>query len=258
MRRISKPWPPPDVSPDGQTPRSFVDAEREYRDALPNHTEKTNFARSEFDRLDKPKLRAVMHREQRSICVFCERPVAENIPGRPIPRIDHWKPLSVHHDVALHWKNLYLSCPTKETCDSAKGDLSLRCGENDPDLPFPADYEYERLLGYSSSGEIFLRTDIHAEETVRAALAAVIDTPIGGPGSRSARLNLNHPALVEARAAAIDAEKRQFEREFIGKTATRADRENRALTILAKHPFPDFVSARVAWLRKFPGRHNGR
>ena len=27
MRRLSKPWPPGNVSPDGQAPRRFVDAE---------------------------------------------------------------------------------------------------------------------------------------------------------------------------------------------------------------------------------------
>ena len=195
-----------------------------------------------------------MYREQRSICVYCERSVAEEVPGRPIPRIDHWKPLSLHHDLALHWKNLYLSCPTKETCDSAKGDLSLRSGENEPDLPWPSDYAYEILLGYTSTGEIYLRTDINADEPVRKALAAVIGSQGLGPGYRSARLNLNHPALVEARAAAIDAEKKRIEKEFAGKRATLEDREQHAMTLLAKNPLPDFVSVRVAWLRKFLGR----
>jgi uncharacterized protein (TIGR02646 family) len=254
MRRISKPWPPLDVSPDGQIPRSFVDAERDYRDALQNQAEKTDFARSQFDRLDKPKLRAAMYREQRSICVYCERSVAEEVPGRPIPRIDHWKPLSLHHDLALHWKNLYLSCPTKETCDSAKGELSLRSGENEPDLPWPADYAYENVLGYTSTGEIYLRTDINADEHVRKALAVVIGSKPGEPGYRSASLNLNHPALVEARAAAIDAEKKRIEREFAGRRATRPEREQHAAALLAKDRLPDFVSVRVAWLRKFLGR----
>src|ERR1051325_2629739 len=113
MRKIRKPWPPGDISPDGQLPRSLGDAEREYLAALQNRNERTAFARSEFERLNKLKLREMMYREQRFICVFCERQIGE---GHPRPRIDHWKPLSLNHEFAMHWKNLYLSCPATETC----------------------------------------------------------------------------------------------------------------------------------------------
>ena len=143
MRGISKPWPPPDVSPDGQIPRRFVDAEREYRTSVGDREEKTEFARSQFDRLDKSKLRTVMYREQRSICIFCESPIGE---GHPQPRIDHWKPLSVHHQFALHWRNLYLSCCSTGTCDDAKGDTSLRFQEGDSDLPWPTDLALRKSL----------------------------------------------------------------------------------------------------------------
>src|SRR5437660_2599148 len=191
MRGISKPWPPADVSPDGQIPRRFVDAEQEYRAGLQNHEEKIDFARSQFDRLDKAKLRAVMYREQRSICVFCESQIGE---GHPQPRIDHWKPLSVNHQLALHWKNLYLSCSSTGTCDDAKGDTSLRCEEGDPDLPWPTDLSYENLVGFTSSGEIYVRTDANVADEVRRAVAWAIDKQPHGTGYRPAILNLNHPA----------------------------------------------------------------
>ena len=57
MRGLSKPWPPRDMSPDGQAPRRFVDAEREYLTTLLDRPDRTRFARTEFDRLDKGKLR---------------------------------------------------------------------------------------------------------------------------------------------------------------------------------------------------------
>ena len=72
MRGLRKPWPPGNVSPDGQAQRRFVDAKREYLADLPVAADKVRFARAEFDRLDKPKLRQVMHGEQGSICVYCE------------------------------------------------------------------------------------------------------------------------------------------------------------------------------------------
>ena len=64
-----------------------------------------------------------MYREQRSLCIYCERRVAE---GYPPPRIDHWYPLIRDPGLALRWDNLYLPCPSSETCDSAKRDHPFR------------------------------------------------------------------------------------------------------------------------------------
>ena len=86
MRGVSKPWPPRDAYPDGQEPASLREAEQTYLAALPEAPNQVSFARSEFNGLEKQKLRAVMYREQRSLCIYCERRVAE---GRPMPRIDH-------------------------------------------------------------------------------------------------------------------------------------------------------------------------
>jgi len=254
MRKVSKHRPPIDVSPDGQIPRSFRAAEGEYLDALPSQEERAGFARSEFDKLDKFKLRAVLRIEQRFICVFCERQIEEGYPG---PRIDHWKPLSIHHELALHWKNLYLSCPTPKTCDDAKGNSSLGCEEGDSDLPWPADFAYENLLGFASDGRIYVRTDVNVDDSVRQALALAIDPQPQGVGHWQAILNLNDRVLLAARIAAIDGERERMRRESAGRTATRPEREQRAAALLRMNPFPAFVSVRVAWIRKFLGRGRG-
>ena len=91
MRGISKPRPPTDVSPDGQPSASLREAEDVFLTRLPAARDEASFARSEFDGLAKQKLRALMYREQHSLCIYCERRIAE---GRPAPRIDHWYPLS--------------------------------------------------------------------------------------------------------------------------------------------------------------------
>jgi uncharacterized protein (TIGR02646 family) len=251
MRRISKLRPPVDISPDGQIPRSFGAAEREYLATLKDQKLNKTHARSEFDKLDKLKLRAVMFREQRSICVFCEREIRE---GYPEPRIDHWKPLSTNHELALNWKNLYLSCPTEGTCDDAKGDRLLRCEESDSDLPCPSDYAYENILGFTSDGRIFIRSDVKIDDSFRRSLALAIEPQHRAAGGRLAILNLNHRVLIAARIAAIDGERERMAREFVRRHATGRDREQRVAALLKMDPFLPFLSVRIAWLRKFPGR----
>ena len=123
MRGLRKPWPPANVSPDGQPPQRFRDAEREYLAALPGRPNKVRFAKAEFDRLDKPKLRQVMYGEQGSLCVYCEQELSESDSR---PHVEHWRPRSRNPEYALHWRNLYLSCSTKDTCGDRKGDQPLR------------------------------------------------------------------------------------------------------------------------------------
>lgn len=65
---------------------------------------------------------------------------------------------------------------------------------------------------------------------------------------------MNHPALVAARAAAIDSERRRLEKDFKNKTAAKSDRQKRAEKLLEKDLLPSFVSIRVAWLRKALGK----
>jgi uncharacterized protein (TIGR02646 family) len=253
MRRVSKPWPPANVSPDGHAACWFVDAERDYLAALPAAQDRTAFARDQFDELDKAKLREVMYREQRSICVYCERRIQE---GHPAPRIDHWRPLSSNHEQALCWKNLYLSCPTPGTCDDAKGQQPLKWDDNDPDLPWPVDFAYEDVLGFTSRGDIYVRSDANLDGARRRALEIAIADRQDGDRKRGAILNLSHPTLVAARAAALDSERTRRQKDFEEGTASRDERAERANALVGGNPLPPFVSIRAAWLRKTLG--NGR
>ena len=164
-----------------------------------------------------------MHREQRAICIYCERGIEE---GHPAPRIDHWKPLSGNHNQTLCWKNLHLSCPTPATCDDAKGQRPLKWGDADPDLPWPVDIAYEDMLGFTSRGEIYVRSDANLDSARRKALELAIDDRQDGDRKREAILNLNHPTLVADRASAL----------------------------VVGDPLPQFMSIRVAWLRKTIGK----
>lgn len=260
MRGISKPWPPQDVYPDGHAPASLREVEDAYREELPGvpDGDRARFARSEFDRLDKRKLRREMYREQHFLCIYCEQRVGED---HPPPRIDHWRPLSGDPALALHWRNLYLSCPKAEdcvTCDTAKGERPLRWDPADPDLPWPVDFPYEDVVGFTSRGEIYVRSDVELDDATRRALElAIADCPDGARVRRSI-VNLNHPDLVARRAATLDNERTRMERDFADKTATRDEREQRATRFLGQERRPEFVSIRVAWLRKKLGRGRGQ
>ena len=250
MRGISKPWPPRDVFPDGHKAASIRDAEDAYLAALPDAGDQAAFARSAFDGLDKGKLRTEMYREQRSLCIFCERRIGE---GHPAPRIDHWYLLSRESGLALHWKNLYLSCPKLETCDSAKGDDPFRW-DDESHVPWPVTLRYEDDVGFTSRGEIYLRSDAMSPEPVRRAIEIAIVDRTDGDRPRRGIVNLNDPALVKARWAAVRGERKRLEKDFENRTATTDEREQRASQLLARSQLPEFVSIRVAWLRKTLGR----
>ena len=251
MRGVSKPWPPRDVYPDGQAQSSLREAENAYLHALPGVSDQGSFARSEFNRLDKRKLRREMYREQHSLCVYCERRIAE---VHPPPRIDHWRPRSLNPGLALHWKNLYLSCRSTETCDSAKADRPFRWDDSDPDMPWPVDRPYDEVVGFTSRGEIYVRSDVALSDSTRQALELAIADRSDGVHMRRSIVKLNHPALVAARVTAIKAERKSLETDFRNRTATRDDREVRATRLLDKIQRPEFVSIRAAWLRKRLGQ----
>ena len=252
MRGISKPWPPRDVYPDSDDPpTSLRNAENAYLRLLPGASSQASFARSEFDRLDKQKLRHVMYGEQRSLCIYCEREIGE---GHPPPRIDHWRPLSGDPALALHWKNLYLSCTRPETCDSAKGDSPLRRDDADCHMPWPVDFRYEDVVGFTTRGEIYVRSDVALPDAVRRAIELAIADRADGARVRRSIVNLNDPALVKARVAAVRGERTRMEKDFENRRATRDEREERAAGLLGRVPLPAFVSIRVAWLRRTLGR----
>lgn len=251
MRGISKPWPPTDVYPDDHEPATLRKAEDTYLAELQGMRNQVSFARSEYCRLAKPKLRIEMYREQRSLCIYCERRLSE---GFPPPRIDHWQPLSVEPRLALHWKNLYLSCTTRETCDIAKRDRPLRWDDTDPHMPWPVELQYEDVVGFTSRGEIYVRSDVALPDATRRALELAIADRPDGARVRRGIVNLNHPALVAARAAAIDNERTRIARDFENRTASRHERQERGTRLLGQDPRPAFVSIRVAWLRKTLGR----
>ena len=251
MRGISKPWPPRDVYPDGHEPASLREADDAYLAALPGEPNQGSFARSDFKRLDKPKLRAVMYREQRSLCIYCERRIVED---HPAPRIDHWYPLSRNPGLALCWKNLYLSCPRRETCDSAKADHPFRWDDTDSHMPWPVDLRYEDVVGFTTRGEIYVRSDVALPDVIRQALELAIGRRTDGDRVRRGIVNLNDPALVKARVAAVRGERKRIERDFKNRTATRDEREERASQLVGRAQLPEFVSIRVAWLRKTRGR----
>ena len=251
MRGLEKPQPPANVSPAGQAPRRFVDAEREYLASLGSRANKSGFARTEFNQLDKAKLRQVMYGEQGSICVYCERSLVE---GASPPIVEHWRPSSAAPELAIHWNNLYLSCPTRDTCDNRKGARPLKAKDTDPDLPWPTDFPYECVVGFTTAGHLYVRNDIHLGEATRNALELAIGDGQPSGQLRRAILNLNHPTLLEARRAALDSERTRLERDFSQHAPSGEDRANRATQILDRHPLPEHVSIRVAWLRKTLGR----
>ena len=251
MRGISKPWPPRDVYPDGHEPASLRDAEIGYLAALPQAPSPASFARSEFDRLEKQKLRAVMYREQHALCIYCERRIVED---HPAPRIDHWYPLSRDPGLALQWRNLYLSCSKPETCDSAKADHPFRWDDDDSHVPWPVDLRYQDVVGFTTRGEIYVRSDVPLSDAIRQALELTIADRTDGDRVLRGIVNLNDPALVKARVAAIRGERKRMERDYRNRTATRNQREERAAQLLDRDQLPEFVSIRVAWLRKTLGR----
>ena len=230
---------------------SLRDAEKAYLAALPGVSNQRTFARSKYEDLDNRKLRREMYREQRSLCIYCERQVTE---GCPTPRIDHWYPLSRDPGLAMHWRNLYLSCHKLETCDSAKGDHPFRWHDAGSHMPWPVDLRYEDVVGFTSRGEIYVRSDVTLPDAIRRALERAIADRTDGARVRRSIVNLNDPALVKARSAAVRGERKRLAKDFENRTATRDEREERASQLLGRRQLPEFVSIRVAWLRKTLGR----
>lgn len=235
MRGIRKPQPPHNVSPAGQTARSMHQAHTQLQSDLANlpPTDHAAHARTSFNALEKALLRAVLYSEQHHVCVYCERRVKES----NTPPIEHWHPVNGSPQHALDWDNLYLSCPNEGTCDDAKEGTPLG-------LPWPTQKAYEHVVGFTSGGEIYVRSDAPLTPAEHQALASAI--------SINGTLNLNHSALVASRKAAIDAERKRL--SGMGQNVPDTVRSATAQSLLAEPERPPHISIRVAYLTRTLGQ----
>ncbi len=229
MRGLTKQPPPTNVSPPGQEPRSLSAADAAYQASRLNAADPAGHARSEFDSMHKRQLRDVLFVEQRHLCIFCERTIAE---GEPPPPIDHWNPLGQFLLEVFEWNNLHLSCRTVDTCDDRKQSVALN-------LPWPVNFKYEDVLGFTSGGRMYVRNDAALQPQLRKALELALDDQTGPPVVRST-LNLNQPALRAAREAAIEAEETPV--------PTPEQRRQRVAALLEQSRRDGFFSARLAAL----------
>lgn len=253
MRGVRKPWPPANVSANGHAVCSMHQAASTFRGTLAATGDKSRHARSVFNSLEKSQLRAVLLTEQHHLCIYCERRVAG---GPTEPPIEHWRPLSKDPEHALNWENLYLSCPTDDTCDDAKGGRRLAWSQEDDSLPWPTHLAYESLVGFTSGGEMYVRRDAPLTPAQRRALELAIEDQYDGGRRRSSILNLNQFALVAARKSAIDSERSRLHRDFPGRTASPSERRALAAAHLAQTERPAFVSIRVGYLNQTLGKQH--
>lgn len=251
MRRVKKPRPPVNLARDLDPECSWSQTEAQFLAGLPAAVDQSDYARQKFGELEGRKLREVLYQEQGWLCIYCERQIAE---ANPSPRVDHWRPLSKEPKSALHWRNLYLSCTTPETCDIYKEDKEFRCSPTDPYLPWPVDHDYDRCIAFTSLGEVYVRSDAPLDEAQRKALAEALGAPHDDNVKDNGVLNLNHPKLVAARRAALDAEWSRFASLYRDKPATREEREAHRAALHGKRPLPQFVSIRLRWLERSLGK----
>ena len=251
MRGVTKLAPPANVSPPAQAICSLVQAAANYSNGLAGAANQHTYARTAFLGMHKPALRGQLYLEQRHLCVFCEQEIHD---GSPTPRIDHWRPIGLNLDDVFNWHNLHLSCAAPDTCDVRKGSTPLKWLAADPDLPWPSQFAYEDVLGFTSGGRVYVRNDVQVDQVIRRALELAIDDQRHDGVLRTAILNLNAPPLREARAAAIDDEETALLSANGEQHATPYERQAQALSILAVARWPGFVSIRIACLRGELGR----
>ncbi len=246
MRGVRKSRPPGNVAPALQQARSFTQARLALKQELSaaGVSSPTSTARTAFESLDKGAIRLLLFKEQKGLCVYCEKPLptpgTEGDEARSgqtgLPRIAHWEPIDVDPEKALDWDNLHLSCASKTSCDIVQGKRSLG-------LPVPNDERYEDQLTYSSLGELNVRGDARA--AISGALANAIGTRTS-PGI----LSLNAADLLKARGDVISTIRTEIGQKFRGKRATRQALLKIADGLLALDPLPAFVSVQVDWLKR--------
>jgi uncharacterized protein (TIGR02646 family) len=237
MRRITKGAAPLNVSPLGQQPRSLIQADADYQASRQTAHDPEKHARACFDSMQKKALRDLLFVEQRFLCVYCESTIDEVY---PFPPVDHWNPLKHFLPQVFSWENLHLSCRGANTCDARKEDTCLN-------LPWPAAYAYEDVLGFTSGGWIYVRNDVPLPQALRDALELAIAEDTAGLNPVKSTLNLNHSALRAAREAAIDDEEEALGLVIgQGTASTPNNRIAHAAALLGQARRPQFVSIRVA------------
>jgi hypothetical protein len=88
-------------------------------------------------------------------------------------------------------------------------------------MPWPVDLRYEDVVGFTSRGEIYVRSDVTLPDAIRRALERAIAGRTDGDRGRRGILNLNAPALVKARSAALRGERKRLQKHFENRSATR-------------------------------------
>lgn len=230
MRGLTKGPPPANVSPPTQQQTSLAERDADYQvsvAAIPDAKARVKHARTCFDSMHKKNLRKDLFAEQRYLCIYCERQIDEVF---PFPHIAHWNPLSLFLQEVFDWNNLHLSCLSVDTCDARQDNTALN-------LPWPVRFQYEDVLGFTSCGRMYVRNDVSVPPQLRQALEVALEDQPGPPIARST-LNLNHPALREARAAVIESEEGE----------PPGQRQQRIADLLAQARRMDFISARLAAL----------
>ena len=186
--------------PDGHEAASIREAEDAYLGVLPDAGDQAAFARSAFDGLDKGKLRSEMYREQRSLCIFCEQACWRGPPPRPglttgIRSVaSRGSPFTGRTSI----------CPAPSWKPATRPKATTRFGGT-MNLTFPGQWplRYEDVVGFTSRGEIYVRSDAMSPDPVHRAIEFAIAGRTDGDRVRRGIVNLNDPALVRARSAAV-------------------------------------------------------
>ncbi|MBK7781004.1 MAG: hypothetical protein IPJ58_09620 [Ardenticatenia bacterium] len=99
-----------------------------------------------------------------------------------------------------------------------------------------------------------MRNDAPLDDAQRRALHLALGVPHDEAVKDNGFLNLNHPALVAARVAALDSERSRLERDYKGKAVTPSERMARAKQLRKDKPLREFISIRVRWLERSLGK----
>ena len=108
-----------------------------------------------------------------------------------------------------------------------QGDHPFRWDDADSHMPWPVDLRYEDVVGFTSRGEIYVRSDVPLPDAIRRALERAIVGRTDGARVRRSIVNLNDPALVKARSAAVRGERKRLAKDFENRTETRDQRAAR-------------------------------